>query len=164
MIILGTGLAIMFGAAAMVHGVFEEFDTYTDAVWWCLMNMFDTGNVAEEDKPLRKQIMSIVTDATPLEEPKDADNCIVFQLYQLLASEEKVAEMRKNLEAGGYGYGHAKQELFDVVVERFANERKTYKEFIENPEMLEQELQKGALKAKLIASKVIKRVREKAGY
>ena len=64
------------------------------------------------DKKLRKRVMSIVTDSTPLEEPKNPDTCHVFAIYQLLASDDQIAQMRKNYEGGNYGYGHAKQELF----------------------------------------------------
>ena len=75
----------------------------------------NTINIFQTDKKLRKQIMGIATDSTPLEEPKDPDTCNVFALYKIMASEEQIVKMRKNYEAGGYGYGHAKQALFELV-------------------------------------------------
>ncbi|MGB1039261.1 MAG: tryptophan--tRNA ligase, partial [Flavobacteriales bacterium] len=86
-------------------------------------------NIFLPDKKLRKQIMSIETDSTPLEDPKDPDTCNCFTLYKLLASQEQEAEMRKNYLAGGYGYGHAKQALFELIIERFATEREKFNYF-----------------------------------
>ncbi|MCZ6595163.1 MAG: tryptophan--tRNA ligase [Bacteroidetes bacterium] len=116
------------------------------------------------DKKLRKQIMGIQTDSTPLEEPKDPDTCSVFLLYELLANKEQIAEMRKNYEAGGYGYGHAKQALFDVIIDRFAEERTRYQYYMDNLNEVDKVLQIGAEKAKKVANEVLKRVRDKMGY
>lgn len=113
---------------------------------------------------LKKQIMGILTDDTPLEEPKDPDSSIPFQLYSLIASEEKVAEMRANYLAGNYGYGHAKKELLNTVLEVFEEPRERYNELMANPEEIEKELIKGAEKAKKIAAGVLNRVREKVGF
>ncbi|MGB7784904.1 MAG: tryptophan--tRNA ligase [Salinimicrobium sp.] len=121
-------------------------------------------NVFLADKKLRKQIMGIQTDSTPLEEPKDPDTCNVFNLYKLMATKEQTAEMRKNYEQGGYGYGHAKQALFELIVERFKEEREKYKHYMENPEKIEAALAVGAEKAKTTADSVLNRVREKLGY
>ena len=74
-------------------------------------------NIFLPDKKLRKQIMSIETDSTPLEDPKDPDTCNCFSLYKLIANEQQIGEMRKNYQAGGYGYGHAKQALFELIIE-----------------------------------------------
>lgn len=121
-------------------------------------------NIFLPDKKLRKQIMGIETDSTPLEEPKNPDTCNVFALYKIIASEEETAEMRKNYEAGGYGYGHAKQALYEAITRRFEKERERYIYFIENPEKVEEALQIGAQKAKQTADEVLQRVREKVGY
>lgn len=121
-------------------------------------------NLFQPDKKLRKQIMGIETDSTPLEEPKDPDTCNVFGLYKLVASEEQIAEMRKNYEAGGYGYGHAKQALYEVLLEKFEEPRKKYDYYMNNLEELDKALNVGKEKAFKIADEVIKRVREKVGY
>lgn len=124
----------------------------------------NTINVFLDDKPLRKQVMGIQTDSTPLEEPKNPDTCNVFALYQLLADESAVAEMRSNYLAGGFGYGTAKQALFELIVEKFGGAREKYQNYMSNPEMLEEELQKGAEKARGIGLEVLRRVKEKVGY
>ena len=80
-------------------------------------------NIFLPDKKLRKQIMSIQTDSTPLEEPKNPDTDNVFALYKLLASETEIATMRANYEGGNYGYGHAKQALYELILEKFATNR-----------------------------------------
>lgn len=121
-------------------------------------------NIFLSDKKLRKQIMGIQTDSTPLEDPKDPETDNVFNLYKLIASKEEVAEMRKNYEAGGYGYGHAKQALFEAILDRFKNEREHYNFYIENPEKIEEALALGAEKARKTATEVLGRVRAKLGY
>lgn len=121
-------------------------------------------NIFEDDKKLRKQIMAIQTDSTPLEEPKNPDTCNCFALYRLLASPEQVAEMRNNYLAGGYGYGHAKQALYELIIERFATEREKYNYYMNNLEELDKLLQEGATKASKIANGVLERVRVKLGY
>ncbi len=125
------------------------------------------GNIIDiflPEKKLRKNVMQIVTDSTPLEEPKNPDTCHVFAIYQLLASDNQISDMRRKYEGGNYGYGHAKQELFELLLERFSEERKKYDYFINNPEALEEELKKGELKANEIAQNVLNRVREKLGF
>ncbi len=121
-------------------------------------------NIFLEDKQLRKQIMSIETDSTPLEEPKNPDTCNVFALYKILASKEEVAQMRKNYEGGNYGYGHAKQAFFELIVEKFSEERARYHYFMENFPEIDTALATGAEKARKVADAVLKRVREKVGY
>ncbi len=116
------------------------------------------------DKKLRKQVMAIVTDSTPLEEPKDPDVCNVYALYKLVAKDGQVAEMRENYLKGGYGYGHAKQALYEVLIGKYAAEREAYNNFINNPDELEDRLKVGADKARVVAQDVIGRVREKLGY
>ena len=121
-------------------------------------------DIFQNDKKLRKQIMSIKTDSTPLEEPKDWNTCNCFALYELLASAVEIAEMKKNYEGGNYGYGHAKQALFDLICKQFSDERERYNHYIANPEEIVQALDLGAEKAKAVANKVLSRVREKLGY
>ena len=124
----------------------------------------NTINIFQTDKKLRKQIMGIATDSTPLEEPKDPDTCNVFALYKIMASEEQLAEMRKNYEAGGYGYGHAKQALFELVRDKFAEPREKYEYYINNLEEVDKALSIGAEKAKNVANEVLAKVRTKLGY
>lgn len=124
----------------------------------------NTINIFQTGKKLRKQIMGIATDSTPLEEPKDPDTCNVFALYKIMASEEQIAEMRKNYEAGGYGYGHAKQALFELVRDKFAEPREKYEYYINNLEEVDKALSIGAEKAKSVANQVLAKVRTKLGY
>ncbi len=121
-------------------------------------------NIFQPDKKLRKQIMGIQTDSTPLEEPKDPDSCNVFNIFKLMASKEQVAEMRRNYEGGNYGYGHAKQALYELIAERFKKERELYDFYMQNPEKIEEALAVGAEKARKTADEVLVRVREKLGY
>lgn len=121
-------------------------------------------NIFLPDKKLRKQIMKIQTDSTPLEDPKDWSTCNCFAIYQLVANEEQVAEMKANYEKGGYGYGHAKQALFKLIIDKFATERARYNHYMENLDEVDKALAVGAEKATLIANDVLKRVRAKVGY
>lgn len=121
-------------------------------------------NIFEADKKLRKQIMAIKTDSTPLEEPKDWSTCNCFAIYNLLANGEQIAAMKANYENGNYGYGHAKQALFELIVEKFATERERYNYYMNNLEELDKVLALGAEKAKQVADKVLNKVREKVGY
>lgn len=121
-------------------------------------------NIFQNDKALRKQIMSIQTDSTPLEAPKDWKTCNCFAIYSLLASEEEVKIMKSNYEAGGYGYGHAKQALFDLICKTFSEERSRYSHYMSQPEEVEKALAVGAKKATAVANNVLNRVRKKLGY
>lgn len=121
-------------------------------------------NLFETDKKLRKQVMSIETDSTPLEEPKNPDTCNVFNLYKVVASAEEIKEMRANYEGGNYGYGHAKQALFDVLVEKYAVQREKYTYYMNNLHEIDAALETGAQKAQQTANKVLNRVRTKLGY
>lgn len=116
------------------------------------------------EKKLRKQIMGIQTDSTPLEEPKDPDTDNVFAIYKLLASDEQIAEMRANYEGGNYGYGHAKQALYELILDHFSDIRSKYNHYMENRHEIDEALSIGAEKAKKIAHEVLKRVRTKTGY
>jgi tryptophanyl-tRNA synthetase len=121
-------------------------------------------NIFLPEKELKKIIMSIVTDATPLEEPKNPDTCNVFALYKLIASDSQIKEMRENYLKGGYGYGHAKTAFLELLLERFKKERETYEHYMNNRNELEAKLQIGADKARIIAKATLKRVRGKLGF
>jgi tryptophanyl-tRNA synthetase len=125
------------------------------------------GNIIDiflDDKALRKQIMGIESDSTPLEDPKNPDTCNVFALYKLLASEAEINVMRQNYLGGNYGYGHAKQALFELICEKFKNEREKYNYYISNRSELDAILKTGAEKAGTIADSVLNRVRVKLGF
>ena len=117
-----------------------------------------------DDKKLRKQVMKIQTDSTPLEEPKNPDTCNLFALYKILAEDAQVEEMRAKYLAGGYGYGHAKQAFYELLIDRFAEQRKLYSYYMENLDEIDKALAYGAEKAAKIADDVISRVRSKVGY
>lgn len=124
----------------------------------------NTINIFLADKKLRKQIMSIKTDSTPLEDPKNWNTCNCFAIYGLLADDAQIAEMKANYEKGGYGYGHAKQALYELIIEKFAEPRERYNHYMNNLEEIDKALAIGAEKAKKVADKVLTRVREKVGY
>ena len=115
-------------------------------------------------KQLRKKIMTIVTDSTPLEDPKNPDTCNVFSLYKLLASEDQIAKMRLNYEGGNYGYGHAKQALFELIIDQMSKERETFDYYMQNTDELIQKLEEGEAKARIIGRSVLARVKEKIGF
>lgn len=121
-------------------------------------------NIFLPEKELRKQVMTIVTDSKQLEEPKDPDTCNVFALYKVIAGADDVQTMRANYEAGGYGYGHAKQALYEAILQRFEKERARYQHLMEHPEEIEATLKTGAEKARVVAANVLRRVRDKVGY
>lgn len=120
-------------------------------------------DIFEDEKQLRKRIMSIASDSTPLEEPKNPDTCNVFNLYQLLAEPSDIQTMRANYLAGGYGYGHAKQALFELICTKFSNERRLYAHYMNHPKEVERILHVGAQRAMAVANPVLKRVRESLG-
>lgn len=124
----------------------------------------NTIDIFQTDKKLRKNVMQIVTDSKPLEEPKDPDTCNVFAIYKILGSDTQIAEMRNNYEGGNYGYGHAKQALYELIVENFSDVREKYDFYINNIPELESKLQAGELRAAEIANSVLNRVRSKIGY
>lgn len=121
-------------------------------------------NIFLADKKLRKQIMSIKTDSTPLEDPKNPETDNVFALYKLMASNAQITEMRANYEGGNYGYGHAKQALYELIIDKFSDIRARYHHFMENKNEIDEALKIGAEKATLVANDVLKRVRKKVGY
>ena len=125
------------------------------------------GNIIDiflDDKKLRKQIMKIKTDSTPLEAPKNPDTCNLFALYKILATPEQTDALREKYMAGNYGYGHAKQEFYELVIQKFKKERELYHYYMNNLPEIDKHLQIGAEKASKVANEVLKRVRERLGY
>lgn len=121
-------------------------------------------NIFLPEKKLRKQIMKIETDSLELEDKKNPETCNVFALYKLLASEDQIKEMEANYLAGGFGYGHAKQALFELVLDKFSAQREKFNYYLENREELDKALQIGADKARAIAKDTLLRLRAKIGY
>lgn len=124
----------------------------------------NTINIFLTDKKLRKQIMAISTDSKQMEDIKDPDTCNIFALYRIMASDEQQREMRAKYAAGGYGYGHAKQALFELIIDKFSVAREKYAHLMEHPKEVESALLIGQQKARKVASGVLKRVRAKLGY
>ena len=124
----------------------------------------NTINIFLGDKQLRKQVMRIETDSKGLEDVKDPDTCNIFALYKLVANADQQREMRANYAAGGYGYGHAKQALFEVIYEVYAEQRARYTYLMEHPEEIEAALAIGQVKARKIAAETLKRARTRLGY
>ena len=120
-------------------------------------------NIFLPEKQLRKQVMSIETDSTPLEDPKNPDTDNVFAIYKLLASPEQIEEMRENYLKGGYGYGHAKQALYELILEKYADARLKFNELMEDKATLDAFLETGASKAREVAQSVLKRTRNQLG-
>ncbi len=123
-------------------------------------------NIFVDDKALRKQIMSIETDSTPLEEPKNPDTCKIFGIYKLLANETQINQMKTNYVNlnRDFGYGHAKQELFELIVSNFKTEREKYNYYMNNLPEVDALLKQGAAKAGAVADVVLKKVRVKLGF
>ena len=122
----------------------------------------NTINMFASKKELKKQVMSIVTDSTPLEEPKNPDNNIT-QLYSLFASKERVEEMKEKFRVGNYGYGHAKNELLEAILEYFKEARDKREELVSNPDLVKKILKDGAEKARLLAKEKMLKVKEAVG-
>jgi tryptophanyl-tRNA synthetase len=125
------------------------------------------GNIIDiflPEKELLKQIKTIISDSTPLESPKDPDKDNTFALYSLIATAEQTAELRKKYLAGNFGYGHAKQELFELIVKKFSKEREAFNFYFSNPPELDKKLKEGEARARVIAHETLKRVRKKLGY
>jgi tryptophanyl-tRNA synthetase len=116
------------------------------------------------DKELRKQVMSIVTDSTPMEEPKNPDTDNVFAIYKLIASSEQTEHLRAKYLGGNYGYGHAKQELFELITTTYAHQREQFNFLMSNTEALERKLIAGEERARKVAHEVLRRVRSKLGF
>jgi len=124
----------------------------------------NTINIFLPDKQLRKSLMKIKTDELALEEPKNPETCNVFKLYSLLADETQITELNQKYRAGNYGYGHAKQELFELICEKYSKERVLYTELMADKDLLDKKLAIGAEKARAIASETLIRIRKALGY
>jgi len=123
----------------------------------------NTINIFTEEKLLKKQIMSIITDSLGLEDAKNPSSCNVFKIFKLVANEIQTKEMERKYMKGGFGYGHAKNELLDLIIEKFSKEREIYFELMSEPKKIEQKLKEGSEKARKIASSVLLRVKNKLG-
>ena len=121
-------------------------------------------DIFQSDKKLRKQVMSIVTDSKSLEDPKDPETDTTFSLYQILASDAQIAKMRSNYLNGNYGYGHAKQALYELIIEKFKTPRDKFNYYMNHLNEVDDALSIGAEKAKKVADTVLERVRNKVGY
>ncbi len=124
------------------------------------------GNTLElflEEKPLRKQVMRIITDSTPVEAPKDPANSTIISLYKLFATPEQVAEMENSFRAGGLGYGHYKQQLFEIMLAGLAPIRERRAELLADPAQVDAVLRRGAERARTEATKTLERVRKAVG-
>ena len=125
----------------------------------------NTIDIFNDEKSIKKLVnKNIVTDNTPLEDPKDPDSSTIYQLYRLLASNEDTMKMANDLKAGGYGWGHAKKDLTDALVNAFSEERERFNHYINHPKEVEEVLQHGAEKAKKVANATLNRVRKNLGY
>ncbi|MFM8850985.1 MAG: tryptophan--tRNA ligase, partial [Cytophagales bacterium] len=125
------------------------------------------GNIIDiflPDKELRKQIMSIVTDSTPMDAPKNPDKDNVFAIYRLVANAEQTEALRQKYLGGNFGYGHAKQELFELLISKYAKEREAFNFYMSNLPELEKKLQSGEKKAKDIAAITLAKVRRATGF
>jgi len=121
-------------------------------------------NIFLPEKELKKVVMSIVTDSKSLEDKKDPSTDNVFKIFKLLAPAQEVEEMKNKYEAGGFGYGHAKQALLDVILKKYKNEREQYAQLMADPDRLEKELTFGEQRAAALANKKLKQVRDILGY
>jgi len=121
-------------------------------------------DIFADEKTLKKQVMSILSDSTPIEEPKNPDTCAIFALYKTVASAEQILWMREAYLKGGFGFGHAKSALLEVLLDRFSKERQLFNYYLEHDNELEDILISGAKKARLTANEVLTRVRTRLGY
>ena len=125
------------------------------------------GNIIDiflPEKQLKKQIMSIQTDSTPLEEPKEFQNCNVFKIFKLIADENQINEMKNKYQSGGYGYGHAKTDLLNLILEKYKDNRSKFDYLMSNKKEIDLILSEGSKKAEITAAQVIKRVKTKLGF
>ena len=125
------------------------------------------GNIIDiflPEKELKKQIMTIQTDSTPLELPKDYESCNVFKIIKLIAGNNHVDEIKNKYKSGGYGYGHAKTELFEIILSKYKNQRDKYNHLMSNKKEIDAVLLDGASRAKATANEVLSRVKTKLGY
>ena len=121
-------------------------------------------NIFLPEKDLKKQIMSIKTDSTPVESPKDPEICNVFKIFKLIAPIKNISEMKEKYLKGGMGYGDAKKQLLDMILSKFRKEREKFNYYCSNPEEVNIALSKGAIKARKVSKEVLLRVRKNTGY
>jgi tryptophanyl-tRNA synthetase len=121
-------------------------------------------NIFLPEKELKKVVMGIITDSTPLEEPKNPDTCNVFKIYELLGDKQQTDTLRQNYLNGGFGYGHAKTALFELILDTFKSQRESYLSLMQNETLLEKELQVGEQKAQAMADEKLKQIRSAVGY
>lgn len=121
-------------------------------------------NIFLPEKKLRKQVMSIETDSTPMEDPKDPAACNVFRIFSLIATDEQTEELAAKYKAGNFGYGHAKQALYELILDKFKEERIRFDYYINNKSEMDNILLEGAAKARKVAQATLKRVRVELGY
>ena len=121
-------------------------------------------NIFASENELKKQIKSIETDSTELDSPKEWKTCNLFNIYKLIADENQIETMKNKYKGGGYGYGHAKNDLLKLIIEKYSVERKKFNHYVSNPNEVEEILLQGAAKASITADKVLSRVRKKLGY
>lgn len=125
------------------------------------------GNIIDiflPEKDLLKTIKSIVSDSTPLEAPKNPDQDTTFKIYSLLGTPEQIDDLRKKYLAGNFGYGHAKQELYDLIIKKYSKERELFNYYFTNPAELDKKLKQGEDKARIIANETLRKVRTKIGF
>jgi tryptophanyl-tRNA synthetase len=125
------------------------------------------GNIIDiflPEKELKKQVMSIQTDSIPMEAPKNPDADNVFAIYRLIATATQTEALRKKYLAGNFGYGHAKQELLELILSNYSKEREAFDFYMSNLPELESKLQRSEAKATIIAKEVLGRVRSKLGF
>ncbi|HWN65241.1 MAG TPA: tryptophan--tRNA ligase [Candidatus Binatus sp.] len=116
-----------------------------------------------DETETRKRVMSIVTDSTPVEAPKDPARSAVFQLYSLCATKNEIAEMQDRFQKGGTGYGDFKKQLFEKLWEYFEPMRKRRKEILADKSYIDTVLSRGAKRANQVANQVMQRVRGAVG-
>lgn len=116
------------------------------------------------EEELKRTVMAIVTDSTPLDKPKDPDKCTVFMLYSRLADTTQTAILRQKYQAGGYGHGQAKKALLALILDRFATERRRFQAYMQDESFIEQQLTQGEAKANIVAQETLNKVRAKLGY
>ena len=121
-------------------------------------------DIFQTDKKLRKQIMGIQTDSTPMEEPMDTESCNVFNIYKILATPEQLTALSDDYKRDVFGYGHAKQALFELIRDTYSEQRERYEHYMANPKEVEEALAIGAEKARKVANETLTRVREVSGY
>ncbi len=123
----------------------------------------NTIQLFEDLKSIKKKIMGIVTDSTPMEQPKEPDGNSIYELYKLFATPEEAAEMAAKFRAGNYGYGHAKKELYAIYERTFAPFREKREKLAADPDYVEDVLRDGAARARAEAAKTMDKVRAAVG-